>query len=318
MNDAFHSKDNKILSIIVPFFNEQENLPLFYSSLTKVLDKISFDWELIFVDNCSNDDSANYARSLAKAESRIKYIRFSRNFGPSVESSINAGYQFCVGDAAIVIYSDLQDPPELILEFIEKWNQGYDVVYGLQIARLGEPLWRRTSVKIFYKLLDRVSDSNPVPANAGDFRLVSRRVIDVLNQMPERSRYTRGLIAWVGFESIGVEYQRNPRLNGKSSANFFSIVTTAFTAITSFSLKPLRILTGLGISVTFLALSMAMFYAITFVFGNPVPGFTTIIIIGLFTLGLNMGALGIIGEYIGRINLETKQRPLYVIDEKID
>jgi glycosyltransferase involved in cell wall biosynthesis len=318
MNDAPMSQKDVMLSIIVPFYNEEENLPLFFSALKIELEKIAYNWEVLLIDNCSFDASSNYARDLAKSDRRIKYIRFSRNFGPSVEASINAGYQICAGDAAIVIYSDLQDPPETITRFVEKWDEGFDVVYGLQTARLGEPFWRRLSVRIFYKLLEWSSDSNPIPANAGDFRLISRKVIDVLNQLPERSRYTRGLISWVGFKSIGIEYQRNPRTKGKSSAHFFAILATAFTAITSFSLKPLRILTGVGICVTFIAMFMSMFYAVAFLFGNPVPGLTTVTLIGLVTLGLNMGALGLIGEYVGRINIETKQRPLYIIDEKIN
>jgi glycosyltransferase involved in cell wall biosynthesis len=311
-------KNSAMVSIIVPFFNEEENLPLFFNALKIELEKIAYNWEVLLIDNCSVDLSSNYARDLAKSDKRIKYVRFSRNFGPSVEASINAGYRLCIGDAAIVIYSDLQDPPEMIGEFIEKWNQGFDVVYGLQTARLGEPYWRRFSVRIFYRLLEWSSDTNPIPAHAGDFRLISRKVIDVLNQLPERSRYTRGLIAWVGFKSIGITYKRNPRMNGKSSAHFFSILTTALTAITSFSLKPLRILTGVGICVTFFAMFMSMFYAVAFLFGNPVPGLTTVTLIGLLTLGLNMGALGLIGEYVGRINLEAKQRPLYIIDEQIN
>lgn len=312
------NETRKKVSIIVPFYNENQNLPLFSELLAHVLENLEHDWEVIYVDNCSIDESSDIARGLARKDSRIRYVRFSRNFGPSVEASINAGYRLCLGHAAIVIYSDLQDPPELIHQFIEKWEQGFDVVYGLQISRLGEPKWRKYSVKLFYKLLEKVSDANQIPANAGDFRLISRKVIDVINHLPERSRYTRGLIAWAGFKSIGIEYHRSPRLHGKSSASFFAILSTAITAVTSFSLKPLRILTLFGVLVTFFALSLAMFYSIAFMFGNPLPGFTTLIVIGLLTLGLNMGALGLLGEYIGRINIEVKDRPLYIIDETIN
>jgi dolichol-phosphate mannosyltransferase len=312
------NETRKKVSIIVPFYNEYQNLPLFSELLAHVLENLEHDWEVIYVDNCSIDESSDIARGLARKDSRIRYVRFSRNFGPSVEASINAGYRLCVGDAAIVVYSDLQDPPELIHQFIEKWEQGFDVVYGLQISRLGEPKWRKYSVKLFYKLLEKVSDANQIPANAGDFRLISRKVIEVINHLPERSRYTRGLIAWAGFKSIGIEYHRSPRLHGKSSASFFAILSTAITAITSFSLKPLRILTLFGVLVTFFALSLAMFYSIAFIIGSPLPGFTTLIVIGLLTLGLNMGALGLLGEYIGRINIEAKDRPLYIIDETIN
>ena len=315
--DSNYKKPSKV-SIIVPFFNESLNLPIFSESIGKVIAVLDHDWEIIYIDNCSTDGSSNIARELARLDSRIKYVRFSRNFGPSVEASITAGYRLCTGDSAVVIYSDLQDPPELITKFIEKWDEGFDVVYGLQTSRLGEPKWRSLLIKTFYKLMGKLSDNTPIPENAGDFRLISRKVIDALNLLPERSRYTRGLIAWAGFKSIGIEYQKLPRLYGSSNASFFAILSTAFTAITSFSLKPLRILTGLGISITFLAMFMAAFYAIAFAVGNPVPGLTTLIIIGLLTLGLNMGALGLLGEYIGRISIEAKQRPLYIIDETIN
>ena len=318
MRNTQGSKSNITVSIIVPFFNEEQNLPLFTQVLSKVLESLTYNWEVLLIDNCSTDESSNFARDLAKKDVRIKYIRFSRNFGPSVEASISAGYRLCRGDAAIVIYSDLQDPPELIVTFIEKWEEGYDVVYGLQTTRLGEPRWRKFSVKLFYYLLDKLSDTNPIPANAGDFRLISRNVIEVVNQLPERSRYTRGLIAWAGFKTTGIEYEREPRRQGESKANFFSILALSLTAVTSFSLKPLRILTGFGIFVVLLSIIMSIFYLISFFTGETIPGLTTIILILLFSLGLNMGALGLLGEYIGRINIETKQRPLYVIDEVIN
>lgn len=318
MRNAQVLNANITISIIVPFFNEEQNLALFTQRLAKVLEAFSYNWEVLLIDNCSTDASSDFARNLAKKDFRVKYIRFSRNFGPSVEASISAGYGLCKGDAAIVIYSDLQDPPELIGAFIEKWDEGYDVVYGLQKIRLGETRWRKFSVKLFYRFLSKMSDTNPIPANAGDFRLISRNVIEVVNKLPERSRYTRGLIAWAGFRSIGIEYEREPRRLGKSKANFFSILALSLTALTSFSLKPLRILTGFGIFVLLLSVLMSIFYLILFFTGETVPGLTTIILILLFSLGLNMGALGLLGEYIGRINIETKQRPLYVIDEVIN
>jgi polyisoprenyl-phosphate glycosyltransferase len=318
MRNAQGSNESITISIIVPFFNEEQNLPLFTQKLEKVLETLTYNWEVLLIDNCSTDQSSNFARNLAKSDFRIKYIRFSRNFGPTVEASISAGYRLCQGDAAIVIYSDLQDPPELICAFIEKWDEGYDVVYGLQTIRLGEPRWRKFLVKLFYRFLDKMSDTNPIPANAGDFRLISRNVIEIVNQLPERSRYTRGLIAWAGYKSIGVEYERRPRELGESNTNLFSIMALALTAVTSFSLKPLRLLTGFGLSVTLLSALMSIFYLILFFTGEPVPGLTTVILISLFSLGLNMGALGLLGEYIGRISIETKQRPLYVINERIN
>jgi dolichol-phosphate mannosyltransferase len=281
------------------------------------MEGLGLDWEIIFVDNCSTDNTRYEIQRCLLSDPRIKYIRFTRNFGPDVEASLDAGYRSSSGDAAIVIYSDLQDPPELIPYFVDKWNQGYDVVYGIQTRRLGERLWRRLAVKYFYKIFKSLSDS-PTMTDSGDFKLVSRRVIDQLVDMPERGRFSRGLIAWLGFASIGVPYAREPRLSGKSKARIFSIIRTSLTAITSFSLKPLRILTGFGAIVTLGSLLFIVVLAIGAIFGNPQPGITTLASISLLTLGLTMGALGLIGEYLGRIQIEVKARPLYVIDEKIN
>jgi glycosyltransferase involved in cell wall biosynthesis len=308
--------NTKKLSIIVPVFNEEDSIPTLVKRISNSVVGL-VEWEIIFVDNCSTDNTNSVIRGLLLSEPRIKYIRFTRNFGPDVEASLDAGYRNSSGDAAIVIYSDLQDPPELIPDFIDKWNQGFDVVYGIQTRRLGEKAWRRVAVKLFYRIFRSLSDS-PTMTDSGDFKLVSRRVIDQLIEMPERGRFSRGLIAWLGFPSIGIPYVREPRHSGKSKARIFSIIRTAFTAITSFSLKPLRILTGFGAIVTLSSLLFIIALAIGAIFGNPQPGITTVASISLLTLGLTMGALGLIGEYLGRIQIEVKGRPLYVIDEKIN
>jgi dolichol-phosphate mannosyltransferase len=309
--------NRKKLSVIVPVFNEENSISSLVNRVMNSLKNLNLDWELIFVDNCSTDNTRNEIQKFLVSEPNIKYIRFSRNFGPDVEASLDAGYRNASGDAAIVIYSDLQDPPELIPEFVDQWNQGFDVVYGVQTTRLGEKAWRRFAVKFFYKVFRSLSDS-PTMTDSGDFKLVSRRVIDQLIQMPERGRFSRGLIAWLGFKSIGIPYVREPRHSGKSKARVFSIIRTALTAITSFSLKPLRILTGFGAIVTLCSLFFIVFLALGAIFGNPQPGITTVASISLLTLGLTMGSLGLIGEYLGRIQIEVKGRPLYVIDEKIN
>lgn len=312
MNDQ-----ERLLSIIIPLYNEEVALPELFRRLNLCLVELPCKYELIFVDNCSEDASGSLITMRASEDARIKYIKFSRNFGPSVEASLAAGYSQSKGDAAIVLYSDLQDPPELIPEFVRLWLEGFDVVYGIQLRRKGEPLWRRLAVRMFYKIMTVLSDV-PIVPNSGDFRLVSRRVIDVLNAFPERTRYNRGLISWVGYPSIGIPYSRDPRNSGKSQAGFFAIVRTAFTAITAFSVKPLRLLTGIGITISFFSLLMTFGLILQWLIGNPLPGLTTVMVLILLSLGINMAAIGIVGEYIGRIQLEVKRRPLYVIDTTVN
>jgi dolichol-phosphate mannosyltransferase len=305
------------LSIIVPVYNEEPSINSVVSRISAAVEPTKLDWEILFVDNCSSDGTKIEIIKHAKRDKRVKYIRFSRNFGPSVEASIDAGYKHASGDAAMVIYSDLQDPPELIENFVEKWQSGFDVVYGVQKSRDGEKLWRRIAVKIFYRVFKSISDS-PTMTDSGDFKLISRRVLDLLVLMPEKARFTRGLVSWLGFPSIGVEYVRQPRDTGSSKASFLAITRTAITAVTSFSLKPLRILSGFGLVVTLLSLLFMFALIIGALVGNPQPGITTLACISLLSLGLNMGALGLIGEYLGRIQQEVKNRPLFVIEEKIN
>ncbi len=305
------------LSIVVPVYNEAPSINSVVNRIKIAAEATSLEWEILFVDNCSTDKTKTEILRFAENDNRIKYIRFSRNFGPSVEASIDAGYRHASGDAIMVIYSDLQDPPELIPQFVEKWKSGFDVVYGVQKTRTGEPLWRRIAVKIFYKILKNVSDS-PTMTDSGDFKLISRRVLEVLIEMPEKARFTRGLISWLGFPSASIAYDRLPRDTGKSKANFLAISRTAITAVTSFSLKPLRILSGFGILVTLLSLIFMFALVGGAIFGKPQPGITTLACLALLSLGLNMGALGLIGEYLGRIQQEVKNRPLFVIEEKIN
>jgi dolichol-phosphate mannosyltransferase len=241
----------------------------------------------------------------------------SRNFGPSVEASISAGLENCSGDAAIILYSDLQDPPEVMVQFIAEWEQGFDVVYGRQIKRKGDPVWRNFLVRSYYRIFAFLSDVD-LPSNSGDFRLVNRKVIDALNSIPEKARYFRGLSSWVGFKSLAVDYEREPRLSGKSTANLFAITKTAFTAITSFSVKPLRIITffGFGSLITSVIFTGILF--VNWLFDNSIPGLTSITVLILITSAINLLSLGILGEYVSRIQTEVKNRPVYLIDSKIN
>lgn len=302
------------LSIVIPAYNEESGLPRLFDALERLIPRLRSEVEVIFIDNCSTDDTGLMLEGWVAAHPGSRYIRFSRNFGPSVEASLTAGFTESTGDATVVLYSDLQDPPELIIEFERLWlDEGYNVVYGLQKSRKGEPLWRRTSVKIFYSALNRYADY-PVPADAGDFRLIDRRVRDILLSMDERVRYSRGLVAWIGFRQIGVPYEREGRASGRSKANVFAITRTAMTAITGFSLAPLRMLTTAGLALCGLSVVLLIGLAVMWIYGQPVPGLTTVIGLILLTSGLNFAAVGVMGEYVGRIHTEVKARPIYVVD----
>ena len=305
----------KLLSLIVPLYNEENNLDKLLSELLKEVKKLPVDYEIIFIDNCSTDNSRNILVRELEFNLKLKYIRFSRNFGPSVESSIQAGLNLCMGDAAVVIYSDLQDPPYLIAKFVEKWLDNYDIVYGIQTNRKGEPFWRKSLVTIFYKIMYKISDV-PIARNAGDFRLISRRVIDVLANFPEHSRYFRGLTAWVGFKSVGIEYERDPRVAGKSSASFFAIFSTALVAITSFSVKPLRLMILVGMVLVFFTFLSIVALIYNWFNGNSVPGLTSVTVLLLASIAINSLFFGLIGEYLSKVLIESKARPLYVIEEK--
>ena len=307
----------KKISVITPFFNEEEVLDLFYERTIKVLDFLNYEYELIYVDNCSQDNSVLVVLEQIKKNPRVKYIKMSRNFGPSVEASICAGLENCNGDAAVVLYSDLQDPPEVIIDFVNQWERGYEVVYGQQISRKGDPQWRNYLIKFYYKLFAFLSDVR-IPNNSGDFRLISRRVIDVLNSISEKSRYFRGLSSWVGFKSCAVQYEREPRLNGQSKANIFAIIMIALTAITSFSVKPLRVITLIGFTTFFISIFLGGIQIFNRLTDNAIPGLTTITVLILLTSAINLFSIGILGEYISRIQTEVKNRPIYLIDTKIN
>lgn len=307
----------KKLSVIVPFYNEESNLNAVIERIKNSVEKTNVFWEILLIDNCSTDSSFDISKKSCELDQRIKLVRFSRNFGPSVEASIAAGFDLCTGDAAIVIYSDLQDPPELIPRFLKAWENGADVVYGVQTARQGDPKWRNFLVNRFYKFLEKISDT-PIHPKSGDFKLVSRKVIDLLNTFPEKARFSRGLISWIGFTSVPVYYSREPRKSGKSKSNFWAISFTALTAITAFSLKPLRLLTIMGF-ILFLSSIIGILTVLFFwVYGQTVPGMTSVIVLLLMLIGVNMGSIGLLGEYVGRIQMEVKSRPLYIINQKIN
>lgn len=314
MNNAMASRET-LISIVIPAFNEEGNIPRLERELLAAVEPLSYSFEFIVIDNGSTDRTGELIKAICARDSRWKYLRFSRNF--TVEMSITAGYHYAAGEAIVVLYSDLQDPPEVIPKLIEKWLEGYDVVYGVRTVRPGDAAWRNKAVKVAYRLIGWFSDV-PIPNDAGDFRLITRQVRDALERCPEQNRYMRGLIAWLGFRQTGVAYERQPRNAGESKAPFLDLLFFVFKAITSFSLRPLRLFTLMGTCILALSIIAAFVYALLWLTGSPPPGVTTIILLLLAAIGLNSIGIGILGEYVGRTYIEAKHRPLYVVQETVN
>jgi glycosyltransferase involved in cell wall biosynthesis len=310
-----NAHDQQLVTIVIPARNEEANLLRLPGELAKALENTGYEYEFILVDNASTDRTGDLAKDLCHQDPRWRYIRFSRNF--TVEMSVTAGYHFANGEAIIVLYSDLQDPPEVIPQLLAKWQEGYDVVYGVRHVRPGDPAWRNFAVKIAYRLISWFSDV-PIPADAGDFRLITRQVRDALEECGEYNRYMRGLIAWLGFNQVGVPYERRPRLAGKSNAPVWGLLFFVFNAVTSFSLRPLRMFTLMGFVLLGVAAPMAFVYAFLWFTGSAPPGITTIILLLLGTTGINSLGIGVLGEYVGRTYSEVKRRPLYILDEAVN
>lgn len=308
-------EERPLVTIVVPALNEEGNIPRLERELLEVIEPLPYRYEFIVVDNSSTDRTGELVKEICARDPRWKYLRFSRNF--TVEMSITAGYHHAKGDAIIVFYSDLQDPPEAIPPMIEKWREGYDVVYGVRTVRPGDPAWRNAAVKVAYRLIAWSADTN-IPRDTGDFRLITRQVRDALEQCGEYNRYMRGLIAWLGFSQTGVPYERRPRKSGHSKAPFLPTLFFTINAITSFSLKPLRMFMLMGLLLTGISLLAALAYSVLFVVGSPPPGVTSLIVLAFLSIGINSLGIGILGEYIGRTYAETKRRPLYVIQESVN
>ena len=309
------SVQRQLITIVIPALNEEGNIRPLEQEVLEVTDSLPYDFEFIVIDNASTDRTGNLVKEICRRDPRWKYVRFSRNF--TVEMSITTGYHLAAGDAIIVLYSDLQDPPNVISQLIEKWQEGYDVVYGVRTVRPGESVWRNIVVKLAYRLIAWFSDV-PIPTDAGDFRLITRQVRDALEQCGEYNRYMRGLIAWLGFRQIGVPYERRPRSAGVSKAPFWELLFFVFNAVTSFSLKPLRLFTFLGFVILTLSGLAALVYVALWFFGSPPPGITTIIVLLFAAIGLNSLGIGVLGEYVGRTYAEVKQRPLYIVQEAVN
>ena len=294
-----------VYTIIAPVYNEKGCLDVLYARVSEVMEQTGEPWELILVDDGSDDGSSEIMRGFSERDPRVRCIYFSRNFGHQI--AVTAGMDYALGDAAIVIDADLQDPPEVMLQLIDKWKEGYEVVYAVRKERDGETWFKKTTASMFYRLIDKIAEID-IPLDTGDFRLYDRKVIDVMKQMPERNRFLRGMSSWVGFRQIGVEYHREERYNGTTHYTFKKMLKLAFTAITGFSTVPLQLATWTGAFIT--ALSLIAYIVNLFRKGG---NGTTISV--FFMGGIILIFLGIIGEYLGRIYDEAKGRPIYVTRE---
>lgn len=298
-----------VFSIIAPIYNEIESLPELRRRISEVMGKTGEDWEMVLVDDGSTDGSSDMIREMAKKEPQIRPVIFARNYGHQI--AVTAGMDFSRGDAVIIIDADLQDPPEVILELISKWREGYQVVYAQRAEREGETWFKLATASAFYKLIYRITDVK-IPMNTGDFRLLDRLVVQVMNSMRERHRFLRGMSAWVGFKSIGVSYKRAARFAGKSKYPLKKMLKLALTAITSFSFLPLQIATWLGVgSITLSILGLIAMIILRLTGSQFLVGQTATLFAIIFLGGVQLLSLGILGEYIGRIYDEVRGRPLY-------
>jgi len=305
-----------LLSVIVPCMNELEVLKQTHVHLSKALEQAPVSYEIIYVDDGSTDSTASLLRELQQQDERVRVIKFSRNFGHQI--AITAGLEHACGSSAVIIDADLQDPPEVILEFLAKWLDGYDVVYGVRTERQGETAFKLWSAKFFYRFISRLSDTR-IPLDTGDFRLMDRRVVDALLSMPERDRFVRGMVSWLGFSQIGVQYCRSARAAGATKFSFWSMIRFALDGIFSFSIVPLRVATWIGFAASALSMVGILIVVLDHIFGVPglVKGWSSTVIAVLFIGGVQLICMGIIGEYIGRIYGESKQRPLYIVEERL-
>jgi dolichol-phosphate mannosyltransferase len=300
-------------SIIVPMYNEEEVIEFTYDRLKQVMDGTEEPYELIFVNDGSHDRTVEQITMICSFDPNVRLINFSRNFGHQI--AISAGMDYAQGDAIVVIDADLQDPPEVILEMIAKWKEGYEVVYGKRLKRKGETAFKKVTAKIFYRTM-RVMTNVDIPVDTGDFRLIDRKVCEVLRGLKEKNRFVRGLVSWIGFRQTMVEYEREERFAGETKYPLKKMISFAVDGITSFSYKPLKIATYVGftLSITsFLYLIVVIFQKLFT--GSTVAGWASIVAVNLLFNGIILMLLGLIGEYIGRIYDESKGRPLYIVRE---
>ena len=306
---------SKDISVVVPIYFEEENIFPLYERLIGVVSKeMNLDYEIIFVNDGSKDDSVQNIKQLIEQDQNIRLLNFSRNFGHQV--AVTAGLEHTEGEVVVIIDADLQDPPELIRDMYEKYKQGYDVVYAKRKSRAGESFFKKKTAKLFYRVLDFMSDVD-IPLDTGDYRLMSRRVVEQLNNMPEKNRFIRGLVTWVGYQQTYVEYNRDERHAGETGYSLSKMIKFSLDGITSFSTFPLKIATifGVGISGISFIYILRIIYLKLFT-EKTIQGWSSIMVSNLFLGGIILLTLGILGEYIGRIYTELKSRPQYIIKDK--
>jgi dolichol-phosphate mannosyltransferase len=303
------------ISIISPVHNEEAVLHELYRRIRDVMTRTDEPWELVLVDDGSSDRSAEIIDELHHQDERVRGISLSRNY--LFQIAVTAGLEHATGDAVVLIDADLQDPPEVILEMIEKWREGYDVVYGVRTEREGETWFKKLTAKVFYRIIIRITGIN-IPVDAGDFRLMDRRVVDAIVRMPERNRFLRGMVSWVGYKQTGVQYKRRARFAGETKFTVRKMTRFAIDAITGFSYFPLQLATYLGFASAFVSAVAIVIVVALRLFGpeSPLLGQATTLVAVLFFGGVQLISLGIIGEYLGRIYDEVKGRPLYIVDRK--
>lgn len=303
------------ISVVVPVFNESEGIGAFHERTMAAMSRIpTSHFELVYVDDGSSDGSWELLRGFADADERVRVVKLSRNFGHQI--AITAGMDHASGDCAVVIDADLQDPPEVIADLVEAWRKGFDVVYAVRNERPGESRLKLATAAMFYRLLRRIVGID-IPLDAGDFRLLSRRVLDELGRMREKDRFVRGLVSWIGFRQVGVPYDRDVRVAGETKYPYSKMIQFALDGITSFSSLPLRLATWLGWTTSAFAFLYILTLPIQWMRGITVAGFPTIMAALLFLGGVQLICLGIVGEYLGRVFNEVKPRPLYLVDERL-
>jgi polyisoprenyl-phosphate glycosyltransferase len=305
----------RLLSVLVPMYNESEVIPIFFDTINQVLADIDMDYEIVCVNDGSRDDTLEQLLAHADRDPRIKIVSFSRNFGK--EAAMTAALDYASGDAVIPIDADLQDPPELIHEMLKRWKEGYDVVYARRASRLTDTAMKRQTAGLFYRVFNRMSEVK-IPDNVGDYRLMSRRVVDAVKRLPEKERFMKGLFCWPGFKSTTIEFERRDRAKGSTKFNYWKLWNFALSGITSFSTIPIRMGTYLGLLIAGIAFLYGCFIITkTLIFGIDEPGYASIMVAVLFLGGVQLFFLGLLGEYIGRIYKEVKNRPLYVVERAV-
>ncbi|CEG29093.1 glycosyltransferase family 2 protein [Bacillus sp. B-jedd] len=304
----------KLITILVPAYNEEEVIEQFYTKVISIIDTISsYNFEILFVNDGSKDNTNTIIKNLRLIDPRVSYIDLSRNYGK--ETAMAAGFDYARGDAVIVMDADLQHPPEVIPEMIYFWNQGYDDVYATRVKRESEPWLKRITSKTYYRLLQKTTNI-PILPDAGDFRLLDRRCIEALKKLRESQRYTKGMYSWIGFKKKEIAFEAGPRAGGETKWNYSKLIELALEGLTSFTTFPLRLSSILGFVISILSFIYLFFIIVqTIVFGSNVSGYPSLMVVILFLGGIQLISLGIIGEYLGRIFNETKNRPLYYVDE---